>query len=288
MLVPHDARGKPVSIKIPASWVYATAVLSLFFLVVVGSSIIYSTLLSRKLVNYVDTLDKSRKQQEVITSFSAKTGKVAKALDELVAKDNELRKLLGLKGWQMKSRLSSEKGTTEGGVDKISLQLQQFDNKLAERRKSLDELKSWVGVVQSRFASTPSIWPIRGRLASYMGYRSYPWRGFHAGIDIDARYGSPVRATADGVVSFTGWERGYGKLVEVSHGHGVATRYAHNSSFAVTVGQRVKRGQVLCYVGMTGWTTGPHCHYEVRRWGTPLNPVAYLNLNVLSASKLWR
>ncbi|MDD4178906.1 MAG: M23 family metallopeptidase [Candidatus Margulisbacteria bacterium] len=288
MLVPHDARGKPVSIKIPASWVYATAVLSFFFLVVVGSSIIYSTLLSRRLVNYANTIDKNRQQQAVITTFSTKTNKVARALDELVARDNELRKLLGLKGWKMKTTLSSDKSTLEVTSNKVSLQFEKFDDKITERKRSLEELKQWVSLVQSRFASTPSSWPIYGRLASLFGYRSSPWRGFHAGIDISARYGAPARATANGVVSYIGWRSGYGKTVEINHGHGVSTLYAHNSSYAVRVGQRVKKGQVVSYVGMTGWTTGPHLHYEVRRWGTPLNPVAYLDLNILSASKLWR
>lgn len=277
MIVPHDARGRPISLKIPASWVYTAAFVVLFSFLVVGSSVVYSTFLSRRLVHYADTLSKNRQQQEVINSFSDKTEKVAKAIDELVRKDNELRKLLGLKGWQMKIR-----------VDKVSLDLEQADVRLAERNKSLEELKQWVNVVRSRFASTPSTWPIYGRLVSFFGYRSYPWRGFHAGVDIKAYYGAPARATAAGVVTYIGWQRGYGKTVEINHGYGVSTLYAHSSAYAVRVGQRVRQGQVVSYVGMTGWTTRPHLHYEVRRWGHPVNPVAYLDLNILTASRLWR
>ena len=280
MIVPHDARGRPISIKIPASWVYAVASVAVFSFLLVASSIVYSTLLSRRLVHYADTLSKNREQKEIISSFSAKTQKASQAIDELVQKDNELRKLLGLKGWQSKIRLVKS--------DKISLDLDLANLRLAERRQSLEELNKWVNLVRSRFASTPSTWPIYGRIVSWLGYRSYPWRGYHSGIDIQARWGAPVRATAAGVVIYVGWRRGYGKTVEISHGYGVSTLYAHSSGYAVRAGQKVRKGQVVCYVGTTGWTTGPHLHYEVRRWDRPLNPVAYLNLNILTASRLWR
>lgn len=276
MIVPHDARGRPISLKIPASWVYTAAGLALFSIILVGSSIVYSTLLSRKLVNYADALSRTRQQQMVINSFSDKTSKVGAAIDELVQKDNELRKLLGLKGWESKIKLDSSRTA-----------LDLADYRLAERKQSLYELKQWVGVVRARLASTPSTWPIYGRLASLFGFRVYPWRGMHTGIDIDARYGSPVRATAPGVVTYVGWRRGYGKTVEIGHNYGVSTLYGHNSGYAVRVGQRVGRGQIVSYVGMTGWTTGPHLHYEVRRFDHPVNPVAFLDLNILSASRFF-
>jgi murein DD-endopeptidase MepM/ murein hydrolase activator NlpD len=283
MIVPHDAQGKPISIKIPASWVYSAVVLTCFSLLVVGSSIVYSTLISRRLVDYADTLSKNKQQQVVISSFSTKTEKVARQIDELVKKDNELRGQLGLKGWEIKDIT-----TTVATAEKVNYMLEKAEQKLAQKRKSLQELNEWVAFVRSRYASTPSSWPIYGRLASFFGYRVSPWRGMHTGIDIDASWGSPVRATAPGLVTFVGWRHGYGKTVEVNHGHGVATLYAHNSNYAVKVGQTVGRGQIICYVGMTGWTTGPHLHYEVRRWDRPINPVAFLNLNMLTASRLWR
>lgn len=285
MVVPHDARGKPFSVKVPASWVYTTLFLACFSLLVVGSSIVYSTLLSRRLVHYADTLNQNKEQQAVITSFSAKTENVARQIDELVKKDNELRKLLGLKGWEIKDQLSS--GQASGEV-KVNSDLERAEERLAERRKSLTELKSWVAQVQAHFASLPSTWPIYGRLVSFFGYRTYPWHGVHTGVDIQAQYGAPVRVTAPGVVTYVGWRRGYGKTVEVNHGNGIATLYAHASGYAVRAGQQVRRGQVVCFIGLTGWTTGPHLHYEVRRFDRPINPVAFLNLNILTASRLWR
>ena len=288
MIVPHDAQGRPISLKIPASWLKIALFLAVFSFLVVGSSIVYSTLISRKLLNYANTLSRSQQQQAVINSFSDKTSKVGQAIEELVQKDNELRKMLGLKGWESKVKLSTERGSAEVTPDKVSLEFERAADKLAERRQSLEELKNWVAVVRSRFAQTPSTWPIYGRVASFFGYRVYPWRGRHTGIDITARYGAPVRATAAGVVSYVGWRTGYGKTVEIDHGFGVSTLYGHNSAFAVQPGQKVSRGQVVSYVCMTGWTTGPHVHYEVRRGERPVNPMAYLDLNIVSASRIWR
>ena len=288
MIVPHDAQGRPVSIKIPAGWVYAAISLTIFSFLVVCSSVIYSTLISRRLVNYSDTVNKNQQQQVVINSLSNKTNQVNKAVDELVKEDNELRQLLGLKNWQSKIKLSGGLVSPESKEDKISRDIEGLKARLAERKKSFSQLRGWIAMVRSRLSHTPSGWPVYGRMVSGFGYRSYPWRGLHTGIDIDARFGTPARVTAPGVVTYVGWMHGYGKLVEVSHGYGVKTLYAHNSAFAVSLGQRVAKGQIVSYVGMTGWTTGPHLHYEVRRADVPINPVAFLSMNILSASRLWR
>ncbi len=283
MIVPHESRGRPFSFKLPASWVYTAVGLTCFGILVVGSSIVYSTLISRRLADYADTISKNRQQQAVISSYSVKTEKVARQIDELVKKDNELRQLLGLKGWELK-----EVRTTVATGEKVNYLLEKAEAKLAQKRQSHAELLEWVAVVRARYAATPSSWPIYGRLVSFFGYRRTPWRGMHTGVDIQAGYGAPVRATAPGVVIYTGWRLGYGKTVEINHGHGVSTLYAHNSNYAVKLGQSVRKGQIICYVGTTGWSTGPHCHYEVRRNGVPRNPVAFLNLNMLTASRLWR
>lgn len=102
--------------------------------------------------------------------------------------------------------------------------------------------------------------------------------GFHPGVDLAAPYGSPVYATAPGVVTFAGWDDGYGKIVRIDHGHGLSTGYAHLHRYTVVVGERVAAGTVIGYVGTTGRTTGPHVHYEVRLNGKPVNPAAFLAL----------
>ncbi|MFC1540781.1 M23 family metallopeptidase [Candidatus Margulisiibacteriota bacterium] len=287
MVIPHDADGRTFNLRIPAVAVYLTVALALFSLAVVGSSVVYSMLLTRRLVNYSNTMARNREQQQVIGIFSRKTRQVHQAISELIRKDNELRKLLGLKHWKSRINLSLAINPHEKDAE-ISKQLEMADLKLAEKRQSFDELKKWVSTVRKRYAATPSRWPIYGRIVSRFGYRVYPWRGFHTGLDISGRYGSPIRSTADGVVSYVGWRQGYGRSVIIDHGHGVTTLYAHSSRYAVKTDQKVRKGQVICYVGNTGYTTGPHLHYEVRKWGRPINPVTYLNLNILTASRIWR
>ena len=125
--------------------------------------------------------------------------------------------------------------------------------------------------------TTPAIWPARGVVSSPYGLR---WNGsdFHPGIDIANDMGTPIIATADGVVRVAGWnDGGYGNMVDIDHGNGIMTRYGHAMQVAVTAGQYVHRGQVIAYMGSTGFSTGPHVHYEVRINGQAVNPAAYLH-----------
>lgn len=122
----------------------------------------------------------------------------------------------------------------------------------------------------------PSIWPTTGSLSSPYGLR---WNGsdFHPGMDIANEMGTPIVATADGIVDYAGWnDGGYGNMVDIDHGNGIMTRYGHASQVVVSQGQQVKRGQVIAYMGSTGFSTGPHVHYEVIINGQRVNPSSYL------------
>ena len=128
-------------------------------------------------------------------------------------------------------------------------------------------------------AATPSIWPTHGWLSSSMGNRADPFTGerdFHPGLDISADKGDPIYSTADGKVTHAASAGNYGNLVIVDHGYGIETRYGHMSAFKVTVGQAVKRGDLLGLVGATGRATSSHLHYEVRANGRILNPLQLL------------
>jgi len=150
------------------------------------------------------------------------------------------------------------------------------------REQSLVELKQEVLARQARLAAMPSIWPVSGEVTSRFGSRNSPWGGgdndWHPGIDIANNVGTPVFATADGEVVGSGWSDGYGNLVQIDHGNGIVTLYGHNSQIIVHVGQVVKKGQVISYMGSTGNSTGPHVHYEVRVNGTAVNPESFLVL----------
>jgi murein DD-endopeptidase MepM/ murein hydrolase activator NlpD len=134
---------------------------------------------------------------------------------------------------------------------------------------------------------TPNLWPVVGAISSSFGEREDPVLGtgegeFHTGLDIAGPLGTPIHATADGVVVSAQLENGYGRMVRIDHGHGLQTCYGHMSGFAVTAGQSVSRGQVIGYIGHSGRTTGNHVHYEVRIHNTPVNPHKYLRDNTLA------
>src|ERR1700682_4192886 len=127
--------------------------------------------------------------------------------------------------------------------------------------------------------STPSLWPVIGHLTGTFGERMDPFRGegaFHTGVDISSQYGDAVRVAADGVVIEAETRAGYGRLVVVDHGYGLTTWYGHLSTFSVLAGEQLRRGDTIGNVGVSGRSTGPHVHYEVRINGAPVNPMRYL------------
>jgi murein DD-endopeptidase MepM/ murein hydrolase activator NlpD len=128
-------------------------------------------------------------------------------------------------------------------------------------------------------AYTPSIWPVMGHITDGFGERLDPFSGegaFHTGVDVASDYGAPVHATADGIVTIAENHAGYGRLVVIDHGFGITTWYAHLSAFSAIPGARIKRGEVVGYTGISGRSTGPHVHYEVRMNNAPVNPWRYM------------
>ena len=122
-------------------------------------------------------------------------------------------------------------------------------------------------------------WPLGGPITSPFGWRVHPITGasrFHSGIDIGGDYGDTIHAAGAGVVSYAGWISGYGYAVIIDHGGGISTLYGHNQALLVSEGQSVSQGQPIAECGSTGNSTGPHCHFEVRVDGEPVNPMGYL------------
>jgi len=168
----------------------------------------------------------------------------------------------------------------EEALKEMHQELSQLKGAATRQETSLQMLIEYFEDKRSLYASTPSIWPVRGWVTSPFGPRTSPFSGiptFHEGIDIAAQTGTPIIAPADGVVIKAEFSTGYGNMVEISHGYGIKTIFGHNSRLNVKAGQLVRRGDVISYVGDTGSSTGPHLHYEVRLNGLPVNPVKYLN-----------
>jgi murein DD-endopeptidase MepM/ murein hydrolase activator NlpD len=168
-------------------------------------------------------------------------------------------------------------------IEGIREQLNKLSYRTAYQVKSFEEINNLVKNKAKLLDATPSIQPVSNRnlsrVASGYGYRIdpiYKDRRLHAGLDFTAPQGTPIYATADGVVRDAGFNTGgYGNRVMINHGFGYQTIYAHMYRIKARVGDRVKRGEVIGYVGNTGKSTGPHCHYEVHRNGVPVDPIYY-------------
>lgn len=164
-------------------------------------------------------------------------------------------------------------------IVKLEKELEEKRKAEEARRKAEEERRKAAGeVVQGNGQLS---WPVPGysSISSYYGYRIHPifnTKKFHAGIDIPAPMGTPVKAAMSGIVIFSGWQGGYGNVVMISHGGDLVTVYAHNSSNKVSVGDYVDRGQTIALMGSTGFSTGSHSHFEVRINGSTVNPLAYL------------
>lgn len=150
---------------------------------------------------------------------------------------------------------------------------------IEKRAVSLSELADYLEEQKLMLSSTPTIWPVRGWISSGFGYRISPFTGrrvFHEGLDIATKYNVPVKATAKGVVVFSGRKAGYGKTVIIDHGYGYITKYGHNNKLLVKAGDKVAKGDIISEVGSTGRSTGPHVHYEVLVNGIPVNPLKFI------------
>lgn len=164
-------------------------------------------------------------------------------------------------------------------ISNIESEFVSLSDKIAAQKQVINEA---LGPIKSQLAylmAKPSIMPVSASITAGFGYRKNPFtsRGseFHKGIDFAASYGEKVLATGDGIVMFSGWNAGYGKMVIISHGYGFSTLYAHNSKLLVNQGDKVKKGQAVSNVGNTGRSTGTHLHYEVQLNGKSVNPSKY-------------
>ena len=150
---------------------------------------------------------------------------------------------------------------------------------LAQKVALLEKrLRDYEAIITQQ-AIRPSIWPAIGRLTDFFGGRRNPFGGggeFHPGQDIANAVGTPIIATANGIIITAGWQSGYGRMVEIDHGNGITTRYGHLSKIEVAEGQEIIRGEVIGLLGSSGRSTGPHVHYEVRINNEPVNPLDYL------------
>lgn len=168
----------------------------------------------------------------------------------------------------------------------LSSEYARFDYKFSSLKESINKLEVQINNLDeflldknSIMKSTPSFLPVNGWITSYFGHRMSPLSGrkkMHEGIDIGAPTGMSIHSPADGIVTFAGSKPGFGYLIQVSHGYGLETIYAHAASLVAKAGQKINRGDTIAKIGNTGRSTGPHVHYEVRVNGTPVDPLYFV------------
>ena len=222
--------------------------------------------------------DRMRVEQARTTVTRKKVAAVAQAVAIRTEQTRAVRNQLVAR----QTDLSESKGERQEALADVQAAKEAYLHEVEALAAVSAQLASRIRASQSQAAASGApvqasggglIWPVAGPVTSPFGWR---WGRMHEGIDIAAATGTPVHAAASGRVIYAGWMGGYGNLVVIDHGGGLATAYGHNSGFAVGNGQAVSQGQVIAYAGSTGNSTGPHVHFEVRVNGSPVDPLGYL------------
>lgn len=246
-----------------------------------------STRLTQKLSEAEKTIEEQSGQ---LMSMLGKLSEVSEDLQRVEQFDTKLRLMMN-----MEKEPTEVAGRSSRGEDfsksylplhrqeLMARKMQAFLGQLAEDVRMEEvrqqDLLRVMRANKDTLLALPSIWPVEGFVSSSFGNRASPFGGkgaFHKGLDINNRAGTPIIATARGTVTMAGFDGAYGISVEIDHGGGIVTKYAHMQRTVLKQGQWVKRGELVGYVGMTGRTTGPHLHYEVRLSGVPVNPMRYI------------
>lgn len=247
-----------------------------------------SSRLTRQLTETERTVEEQRGQ---LLSMISKLTEVAADLSRVQQFDTKLRLMMNMEsdpaevGGRGGSRIEDFSTTylplhrQELAARKMQAFLKQLSDDVRLEEVSQQDLLRAMRANRDTLLALPSIWPTEGFISSSFGGRASPFGGrgeFHKGLDINNRIGTPIIAPARGTVTMAATDGAYGYSVEMDHGGGIITKYAHMQRFIVKSGQWVKRGEIIGYIGMSGRSTGPHLHYEVRQNGVPINPLRYI------------
>lgn len=257
MVVPHS-RANPFRLRVPCAGIFLSILMFLL-----GTAYVFAV--------SVRTMEYYRMKDNLFR-ISSRLQELNATMDSLKRAEEQFRKLFSLKS-------KNEVLETFHYEDEGSLDMEALKKQIDEKMESVAEIRKTISAQKDIHLATPSGWPVPGPVSSGYGYREHPKSGdrkFHSGMDISVPQGTRVKATADGIVSFSGWSEGGGNTVVLEHGHGFSTAYAHNQRNLVRVGQRVKREDVIALSGATGISTGPHVHYEIWKNGRHVNPDGYL------------
>lgn len=281
MVVPHHS-GKPFNLALSLTSLSLIATILLATFIWAGLSIYY-------FMDYQKVLLTNRRLTSKVKDFAQEMESIRRRVVEVEEVDQRLRELLNLRVDEAVVRYPGSGGPTSFDLKQVAAILREDNNLITQRfkkdvdiveediekrKESFNEIDSFIRRQKEIWQATPSIWPTSGWISCKFGSKKEG--GFHYGIDISNARGTRVRATADGKVVLAYRSGGYGFLVVIDHGNGFRTRYAHNHKILVKNGDKVKKGQVIAYMGSSGKSTGTHLHYEVRMVGKAVNPLNYM------------
>jgi len=260
---------------------------TLFFVVVATSSyaLIKNNAVKREeqrlLMTYNDIRSHLYRFEKLTNSINDMVGELKPEIEELyelTAGTDESEKVWSMDDFD-RDGMKELKKMSDVLPDEI-FTIKDLQKDLICTTNTIKTVKNFIDVRSKVIKDTPSIVSNQGHITSLFGWRRSPFghgRDFHTGIDIAASGGTIIRATAPGKVVTAGWGGGYGNMVKIRHKYGFETIYGHQRAIKVKRGQKVKKGQIIGYVGQTGNSTGNHCHYEIRLGGIPINPYPYMS-----------
>ncbi len=258
LIIPHSS-SKPYRMKLPSIGLIISIALWL------GLSV-YIAKIAVQTEQYYE-------MKEKLGFYSTQFTELRTTIDALKKAEFDFRKIFALGG---KDDILENLDTSDTG----SIDMEMVKKQIQKTMESVANIRDYLSEQRDVYMATPKGWPVPGGyISSKFGYRIHPKRKtkeFHTALDIATKPGAPVMATADGIISYSGWSGANGNLVVIEHGFGYSTVYAHNKKIVASVGQKVKRGDVIAYVGSTGRSTGPHVHYEVWIDRKPVNPKTYI------------
>lgn len=288
---------KIIQFMIP-NWVLITGagliITMFFFSIGISSAFLKTRAHLAEAQSNLATLETENTTQSIeITQLRERSAEIEK---KLVSLDQLQDKILAMVGLESKSLVEAGEGAGQSTPTFLvsrsnqRIDLSNNDNSLEEemtqlnhlidmQTENLEQLVTDVEKQLEYMETIPDLYPTEGRLTSPFGYRISPInrrREFHSGIDLANKTGTPVYASASGIVIFSGYNGSYGRMVMISHGQGYTTVYAHNSSNLVKVGDRVSKGEQIATIGSTGRSTGPHLHFEIRENGNAIDPLTLL------------
>ncbi|MDJ0914037.1 MAG: peptidoglycan DD-metalloendopeptidase family protein [Desulfobacterales bacterium] len=296
-----NTSGSPIRQFAASVWFLRLAALSVFACLVLFGYIVYdyynlksAFFHSHKLENQIAAqLNEITNQRNQIQNFANEINSLKGKLISLNGFEKKIRTIANIEQSENESNLFGIGGSIPEDLDanielvkkhnslirEMHEQVGQLEFAASTQKKGFESLLKYLQDQRNLLAATPAVRPTRGWVTSRFGYRISPFTGrreFHKGLDIATRKGTPIIATADGVVTYAGNKGLLGKTLVIDHGHGMVTRYGHCDKLLKKAGTRVKRGDSIATIGNTGRSTGSHVHYEVRLNGVPVNPEKYI------------